>query len=107
MSRWDGQTSSDKVYGTVDDIGRPRKEDELGGMEIFFSRCCYPRGKRMAEHYCYIYQQEYGIPVKIARLAQTFGKGIRPDDNRVYMQFARAVNEGRDIILNIASQLTD
>jgi len=94
--------SSMEVYGRVDDIGRTRREDELGGMEIFSSRSCYPLGKRMAEHYCYIYQQEYGIPVKIARLAQTFGKGIRPDDNRVYMQFARAVNEGRDIILKTA-----
>ncbi|EOS39848.1 hypothetical protein C808_00818 [Lachnospiraceae bacterium M18-1] len=91
--------SSMEVYGTVGDIGRPRKEDELGEVELFSPRSCYPLGKRMAEHYCYIYQQEYGVPVKISRLAQTFGKGIRPDDNRVYMQFARAVNEGRDIVL--------
>ena len=91
--------SSMEVYGTVGDIGRPRKEDELGEVELFSPRSCYPLGKRMAEHYCYIYQQEYGVPVKISRLAQTFGKGIRPDDNRVYMQFACAVNEGRDIVL--------
>lgn len=91
--------SSMEVYGTVGDIGRPRKEDELGEVELFSPRSCYPLGKRMAEHYCYIYQQEYGVPVKISRLAQTFGKGIRPDDNRVYMQFARAVNEDRDIVL--------
>lgn len=91
--------SSMEVYGMVDDIGRPRKEEELGEIELFSSRSCYPFGKRMAEHYCYIYQQEYGVPVKIARLAQTFGKGIRPDDNRVYMQFARAAYEGRDIVL--------
>lgn len=91
--------SSMEVYGTVGDIGRPRKEDELGEVELFSPRSCYPLGKRMAEHYCYIYQQEYGVPVKISRLAQTFGKGIRPDDNRVYMQFARAVNVGRDIVL--------
>jgi nucleoside-diphosphate-sugar epimerase len=37
--------------------------------------------------------------VKVARLAQTFGEGVRPDDNRVYMQFARAAYEGRDIVL--------
>ncbi len=91
--------SSMEVYGTVKDIGRMRTEEELGDVGLFSSRSCDPLGKRIAEHYCYLYQQEYGIPVKIARLAQTFGKGVRPDDNRVYMQFARAAYEGRDIIL--------
>ena len=91
--------SSMEVYGLVNDIGRMRMEGELGDVDLFSSRSCYPLGKRMAEHYCYLYQQEYGIPVKIARLAQTFGKSIRLDDNRVYMQFARAAYEGRDIVL--------
>ncbi len=91
--------SSMEVYGMVDDIGRRRNEKELGDVNLFSARSCYPLGKRMAEHYCYLYQQEYGIPVKIARLAQTFGRGIHPDDNRVYMQFARAAYENRDIVL--------
>lgn len=91
--------SSMEVYGLVNDIGRMRMEGELGDVDLFSSRSCYPLGKRIAEHYCYLYQQEYGIPVKIARLAQTFGKSIRLDDNRVYMQFARAAYEGRDIVL--------
>ena len=63
------------------------------------SRSCYSLGKRMAEHYCYIYQKEYGVPVKIARLAQTFGTGVSLEDNRVYMQFAKSVVENKDIIL--------
>jgi nucleoside-diphosphate-sugar epimerase len=37
--------------------------------------------------------------VKVARLAQTFGIGARMDDNRVYMQFARAAYENKDIVL--------
>lgn len=91
--------SSMEVYGTVKVTGKLHKEEELGDIDLFSVRSCYPLGKRMAEHYCYLYQHEYGIPVKIARLAQTFGKGVRPDDNRVYMQFARAVYEGNDIVL--------
>lgn len=91
--------SSMEVYGSVQDIGRPRGEDELGEIRLDNVRSCYPSGKRMAEHYCHIYAQEYGVPVKIARLAQTFGTGVRPEDNRVYMQFARAVVEKRDIVL--------
>ena len=91
--------SSMEVYGTVADIGRPRREDELGDISLCSSRSCYPLAKRMAEHYCYIYGKEYSVPVKTARLAQTFGKGVRPEDNRVYMQFARAVHEKKDIVL--------
>lgn len=96
--------SSMEVYGAVPDCGRPLREDELGMIDLMPARSCYPQGKRMAEHYCYIYQQEYGVPVKIARLAQTFGRGVRPDDGRVYMQFARAALEGRDIVLKTAGQ---
>jgi len=91
--------SSMEVYGRVHDIGRPRQEDELGEIDLSSVRSCYPVGKRMAEHYCHIYHQEYHVPVKIARLAQTFGRGVRLDDSRVYMQFARAAFEGRDIVL--------
>jgi len=91
--------SSMEVYGVVPDIGRPRREEELGDISLDNVRNCYPMAKRMAEHYCHIYAKEYGVPVKIARLAQTFGTGVKLQDNRVYMQFARAVVEKRDIIL--------
>lgn len=91
--------SSMEVYGSVTDIGCPRIEEELGAVALNSPRSCYPLGKRMAEHYCHAYFKEYGVPVKIARLAQTFGTGVRPEDNRVYMQFARAAKEGRDIVL--------
>lgn len=91
--------SSMEAYGNVADIGRPRMEEELGDVPLDSPRSCYPLGKRMAEHYCHIYYKEYGVPTKIARLAQAFGVGVRPEDNRVYMQFARAAYEKRDIIL--------
>lgn len=91
--------STMEVYGKVDNRERKREEGELGDIDLFSSRSCYPLGKRMAEHYCYLYQREYGVPVKIARLAQIFGRGARPDDQRVYMQFARAICEKKDIVL--------
>lgn len=96
--------SSMEVYGVVDDIGRARTERELGQIDLEAARSCYPLAKRMAEHYCHIYHQQYGVPVRIARLAQTFGKGIRPKDRRVFMQFARAAREGRDIVLKTAGR---
>lgn len=91
--------SSMEVYGYVSEIGRPRKENELGEIDITSSRSCYSLGKRMAEHYCNIYYKEYEVPVKVARLSQTFGVGVRPDDRRVFMQFARAVVQEEDIVL--------
>ena len=90
--------SSMEVYGIVEDDNR-KKEDELGTIILTEARSCYPLAKRMAEHYCNIYFKEYGIPVKVARLAQTFGKGVRITDNRVYMQFAKAVVDNTDIVL--------
>lgn len=91
--------SSMEVYGKVEDTGKPLKENELGDIDLQIARSCYPMAKRMAEHYCHLYHKEYAVPVKIARLAQTFGEGVRPEDARVYMQFARAAYEGKDIIL--------
>lgn len=58
--------------------------------------------KRMAEHMCYIYNKEYGVPVKIARLAQTFGPGILPGETRIFGQLARCVILKQDIILHTA-----
>lgn len=92
--------SSMEVYGVVGDTGCLTEEDQLGDIDLRSVRSCYPMAKRMAEHYCILYQREYGLPVKIARLAQTFDKGVRPDDQRVYMQFARAVMQERDIVLH-------
>ena len=49
---------------------------------------------------CVAYMREYGVKVKIARLAQTFGAGILPGENRVFAQFAKSVISGRDIVLH-------
>lgn len=91
--------SSMEVYGKTEDTGTLVREDQLGEIDLKSARSSYPMGKRMAEHYCYLYQQEYGVPVKIARLAQTFGKGVSPEDKRVYAQFARAVEKKENIVL--------
>lgn len=92
--------SSMEIYGKIEDNGKTIGEEQLGELDLFSVRNCYPMAKRMAEHYCYLYQKKYQVPVKIARLAQTFGKGVRHEDNRVYMQFAQSVREGKDIVLH-------
>lgn len=50
------------------------------------------------------YFSEYNVPVKIARLAQTFGAVILPGENRVFAQFAKSVIKGKDIILHSKGQ---
>ena len=76
------------------------KEDYEGYIEPTSPRSCYPLGKRAAEYLCSAYASEYEVPVKIARLTQTFGPGISADDNRVFAQFARSVINEEDIILH-------
>src|SRR3712207_8161542 len=52
------------------------------------------RSKRMAENLCYAYFSEYGVPVRMVRLCQTFGPGVPESDGRVTTQFARNIVAG-------------
>lgn len=62
-------------------------------------RSSYPESKRMAENLCAAYSSEYSVPVKIIRLAQTFGKGVKENDTRAFAEFARCSQNGKDIVL--------
>lgn len=63
-------------------------------------RSSYSESKRMAENLCCAYSLEYELPIKIARLTQTFGAGVSYNDNRVFAQFARSVIEKTNIVLH-------
>ncbi len=92
--------SSMEMYGTFTDCSQKVNEDMLGYINPLKLRSNYPESKRMCENMCKAYLSEYEVPVKIARLAQTFGAGILPGENRVFAQFARAVLNGENIVLN-------
>lgn len=92
--------SSMEVYGECNPNLSKIKEDNLGYINPLNVRSSYPEGKRLAECLCASYAKEYGVRVRIARLAQTFGAGINSDDNRVSAQFARSVIAGQDIVLH-------
>ena len=87
--------SSMEVYGTPDPLLERVTEKELGYVDLTSARSCYPEGKRLCECLCAAYSSEYKLPVRIARLAQTFGAGVSGEDNRVYAQFARSANPRR------------
>lgn len=92
--------SSMEVYGAFDNLDHEVTEDDLGYIDPLKVRSNYPESKRLCENMCIAYLQEYGIPVKIARLAQTFGAGILQNENRVFAQFARSVINNENIILH-------
>ncbi|WP_042195555.1 NAD-dependent epimerase/dehydratase family protein [Paenibacillus camerounensis] len=91
--------SSLEVYGTLNsDV--PITEECGGYIDSLSVRSSYSESKRMAENLCSAFCAEYKVPVKIARLTQTFGAGVSYDDNRVFAQFARSVIEKKNIVLH-------
>ena len=90
--------SSMEVYGqtALSEVS----ETDLGFLDLFSPRSSYPESKRFCEMICAIYARQGGLPVKIARLAQTFGAGTPKDDARVFAQFARNAMSGESIELH-------
>ena len=94
--------SSMEVFGVVGQSDKRLTEKELGYIDITNIRSCYSESKRALELLCKCYFEEYKIPVKIARLAQTFGAGVLSSESRVFAQFARRAVNGEDIVLHTA-----
>jgi UDP-glucuronate decarboxylase len=79
------QSSTSEIYGhpTI----HPQSEDYWGHVNTVGPRACYDEGKRCAETLCFIYQQQYAVPVRIGRIFNTYGPGMRFDDGRVIINF--------------------
>lgn len=92
--------SSMEMYGSFTEANDNVTETELGYINPLAVRSNYPESKRLCENMCVAYYSEYKVPVKIARLSQTFGAGILPGENRVFAQFAKSAIEGNDIVLH-------
>ena len=75
-------------------------EEKLGYIDVHNVRSSYSEGKRIGELLCSSYHSQFGVPVKMARLAQTFGAGVPSTDGRVFAQFARSLINGEDIVLH-------
>lgn len=92
--------SSMEAYGNPGQAQRRTGEKDLGYIDNLNVRSCYSEGKRFCECLCACYSSEYAVPVKIARLAQTFGAGVALEEGRVFAQFARSAMNGTDIVLH-------
>lgn len=90
---------------TMEVYGAPSTEDKIHefygtNLDTMSARNSYPESKRLCESMCAAYYSEYGVPVRVLRLTQTFGPGVSYDDSRVFAEFARCVIECRDIVLH-------
>ena len=92
--------SSLEVYGTPGEDQMMIGEADYGYIEPLSVRSSYSEGKRMVECLCASYAKEYEVPVKVARLSQTFGPGVNYEDGRVFAEFARCALEQKNIVLH-------
>jgi dTDP-glucose 4,6-dehydratase len=79
------QASTSEVYG--DPLVHPQPEDYWGNVNPIGVRSVYDEAKRFGEALIMAYQRRYGLRVRIARIFNTYGPGMRPDDGRVISNF--------------------
>lgn len=91
--------SSMEVYG-YPEKGHKVTENEVAGFDPTNPRNCYPISKQLCESMCCAYAKEYGVPVKIVRLTQTFGPEMKKEDRRLFAEMMRCAIEKRDIVLH-------
>jgi nucleoside-diphosphate-sugar epimerase len=96
--------SSMELYGVFAGGNGNVCETDLGYVDISKVRSDYPESKRMCEMMCLAYSKQYNVNAMSARLAQTFGTGLLPTENRVFAQFARSVISKQDIVLHTTGE---
>ncbi len=79
------QASTSEVYGDPD--VHPQPEDYRGAVNTIGPRACYDEGKRAAETLCYDYRRVYDLDVRVARIFNTYGPRMDPNDGRVVSNF--------------------
>ena len=96
--------STSEVYG--DPAVSPQPETYFGNVNTWGPRACYDEGKRAAEALCYEFQTQGRADVRVARIFNTYGPGMRLDDGRVMTEFITAALAGRPLRLDAAGEQT-
>jgi dTDP-glucose 4,6-dehydratase len=84
--------STSEVYG--DPEVNPQSEDYRGNVDPYGPRSCYDESKRYAEALIRAYRDERDVDVRVARIFNTYGPRLRPDDGRVVPTFVRQALAG-------------
>jgi UDP-glucuronate decarboxylase len=91
------QASTSEVYG--DPEVHPQTEEYWGRVNPIGPRSCYDEGKRCAETLFFDYQRQHNLPIKVARIFNTYGPRMHPNDGRVVSNFVIQALLGRDITI--------
>lgn len=91
------QASTSEVYGDPD--VSPQMESYRGNVNTMGPRACYDEGKRAAETLFYEFHQRLGVDIRVARIFNTYGPNMDPEDGRVVSNFIVQALSGRDLTI--------
>src|SRR5258707_63514 len=91
------QSSTSEVY--VDPTMHPQREDYRGNVNPICPLACYDEGKRAAETLFFDYHRQHSLRIKVARIFNTFGPRMHPNDGRVVSNFIVQALKGEAITL--------
>ena len=91
------QASTSEVYGDPD--VHPQSEDYRGMVNPIGPRACYDEGKRCAETLFFDYYRQHGLRIRVARIFNTYGPRMHPNDGRVVSNFIMQALKGEPITL--------
>ncbi len=91
------QASTSEVYGNP--TVHPQTEDYWGNVNPIGPRSCYDEGKRCAETLFFDYHRQHGTQIKVARIFNTYGPRMHPNDGRVVSNFIMQALKGEAITL--------
>jgi UDP-glucuronate decarboxylase len=98
------QASTSEVYG--DPELHPQPETYWGRVNPIGPRACYDEGKRCAETLFFDYHRQHGLKIKVARIFNTYGPRMHPNDGRVVSNFIVQALENREITIYGSGQQT-
>ena len=91
------QASTSEVYG--DPTVHPQVESYWGNVNPIGLRSCYDEGKRCAETLFFDYNRQYNLNIKVARIFNTYGPRMHPDDGRVVSNFIVQALKGENLTI--------
>lgn len=91
--------STSEIYGNPAEEQIPTKETYFGNVNTSGPRACYDESKRFGETICYNFHNVYNMPVTVVRPFNSFGPGLRTNDQRVVADFAQNVLANEDIVI--------
>ena len=89
------QASTSEVYG--DPAMHPQREEYWGNVNPIGIRSCYDEGKRCAETLFFDYHRQHNLQIKVARIFNTYGPRMHPNDGRVVSNFIVQALKGEPI----------